>query len=335
MSQKYRRSLLVFYLDQPPKQGDRGQDFRSLPGQEVPYNANLDALIRDLKTRQSLVKSLLEDEDALPLPFIGSAGMQDGSQHVAQSIISTLGFSLQEFRAAKDTTEAFKYLRQRVEASGIFVLLLGDLGSHHTAFPVESFRGFVIADPIAPFVVINGHDVSSARSFTVLHEVAHLWLGTTGISGSSDEVDIERFCNEVAGAILLPAQELTELRQIQAAVFDNAVDQISAFASNRNLSRAMVAYNLLKAGHITETRWQALRDRFDREWAASKEKAKGQEAKGKGGPSYYVVQRQHIGQALLGLVNRSISGGTVSPTKAARILGVKPGNVAPLLSGGA
>src|SRR5262245_48372 len=44
MSQKYRRSLLIFYLAHPPKQGDRGQDFRILPGEKAPYDANLDAL---------------------------------------------------------------------------------------------------------------------------------------------------------------------------------------------------------------------------------------------------------------------------------------------------
>src|SRR5258707_2324205 len=109
MSQKYRRSLLVFYFDHPPKRGDRGQDFRILPGEKAPYDANLDALIRDLKARQNLVKSLLEDEEALSLPFIGSSGMADGSSKVAQSISSTLGFSLQDFRVQRDTTEAFKY----------------------------------------------------------------------------------------------------------------------------------------------------------------------------------------------------------------------------------
>jgi hypothetical protein len=32
MSQVYHRSLLVFYLSEPPRTGDRGQDFRRVPG---------------------------------------------------------------------------------------------------------------------------------------------------------------------------------------------------------------------------------------------------------------------------------------------------------------
>src|SRR5271156_3584309 len=48
MAKAYRRSLLVFYLEKPPKIGDRGKDFRTLPGGEPPlFNPVLDALIRD------------------------------------------------------------------------------------------------------------------------------------------------------------------------------------------------------------------------------------------------------------------------------------------------
>src|ERR1039458_6458187 len=34
MAKVYRRPLLVFYLAEPPRRGDRGQDFRTLSGQE-------------------------------------------------------------------------------------------------------------------------------------------------------------------------------------------------------------------------------------------------------------------------------------------------------------
>lgn len=57
MAKTYRRPLLVFYLSQPPKTGDRGHDFRTLPGKER-YNPDLDALIRDIKGRQDLVRSM-------------------------------------------------------------------------------------------------------------------------------------------------------------------------------------------------------------------------------------------------------------------------------------
>ena len=81
----------------------------------------------------------------------------------------------------------------------MFVLLAENLGSHHSAIPVSAFRGFAIADPIAPFIVINDGDAKAAWSFTLLHELAHLWLGATGVSGGVPEMQIERFCCDVAG----------------------------------------------------------------------------------------------------------------------------------------
>jgi hypothetical protein len=68
MAKTYRRPLLVFYLAEPPRTGDRGQDFRTLPGHEK-FNPELDALVRDIKARQGLIRSMLEDDKAEALEF--------------------------------------------------------------------------------------------------------------------------------------------------------------------------------------------------------------------------------------------------------------------------
>ena len=72
MSSQYHRPLLTFYMSAPPRQGNRGQDFRTLPEDySVQANTFLDALIRDVSARQSMVRSVLEDEggEAAHPPF--------------------------------------------------------------------------------------------------------------------------------------------------------------------------------------------------------------------------------------------------------------------------
>jgi Zn-dependent peptidase ImmA (M78 family) len=101
-------------------------------------------------------------------------------------------------------------LRAQFEAAGVFVLLLGNLGSHHSNIPLETFRGFAIADPLAPVIAINEQDARTAWSFRSLHELVHLWLGTPGVSGTDPAAQIEQYCNDVAGEILLPAIELQD-----------------------------------------------------------------------------------------------------------------------------
>ena len=332
MAQHYRRPLIAFYMSAPPRKGDRGEDFRNLPDRHTAAETLVDALVRDLRARQAMVRDvLLDDEEAEPLPFIGSMTMQDGVGAVLASMRQTIGLDLAEFRAQSSSETAFAVLRSKVEAAGIFVLLMGNLGSHHTAIDVEAFRGFALADNIAPFVVLNDQDARTAWSFTLIHELAHLWLGTTGISGAFAEAQIEKFCNDVAGSFLLPANEVALMRIERRTDLATVAQRIGAFAAERHVSNSMVAYSLRRTEAISEDTWRGLAGLFAAQWRRSRQAAR--EARKDGsGPNYYVVRRHRLGPALLQFVSRSLSAGALSPTKAGRVLGVKPRSVMPLLS---
>ena len=328
MSKHYRRSLLVFYLKEPPATGDRGQDFRTLPGaKEHLFDADLDALLRDIKVRQSIVKSLLEDTEEETVSFVGSATMANiEADSLAKLITKHIQFSLSEFRSQKSEEPAFAYLRTKIEAAGVFVLLLGNLGSHHTNIDTKIFRGFAIADPVAPFIVVNDQDSKIAWAFTALHELTHIWLGTSGISGESDRASIEKYCNEVAGEILLPSSDMSRLSNVQWTSLEDSVIELSRLARECNVSRSMVAYKLYRSGLITTDRWTTLKAHLTTQKTAPERQTS------KGGPDYYVFKRHRLGSAILGLINRSLANGLITYTKAGQVLGVKPTNVHPLLS---
>ena len=331
MAKAYRRPLIAFYLAEPPRTGYRGQDFRTLPGKER-FNPELDALARDIKARQGLIRSMLEDEEARPLDFIGSATMEEPVQRLAARIADRLRFSMERFRATKTPEEAFAYLRERIEDNGVYVLLLGNLGSFHTKIPVEVFRGFALADSIAPLIVVNDQDARTAWSFTALHELVHLWLGQTGVSGTDAESEIERYCNDAAGEFLLPESEIRRLANVAHLSAATIAEQIGQFAEAHRVSRAMVVYKLYRTGIIGKTTLATLDTRFRQEWLHYKQRQAEKAKKAEGGPNYYVVRRHRMGTALLGLVRRSLDEGTITYTKAGRVLGVKPRNVEPLLS---
>jgi Zn-dependent peptidase ImmA (M78 family) len=329
MSEKYRRPLLTFYLPNPPRRSDKGQDFRTLPEASASgTEALLDALLRDIHTRQGLVKAALEEaEEATPLAFVGSARIADGVDAVVASIRETLGVALEEYRRQRSGDEAFTLLRSGAEKAGVFVLLMGNLGSHHTKIDVRVFRGFALADPVAPFIVINEGDSRAAWSFTLLHELVHLWLGATGVSGYDGEAEVETFCNAVAARFMLDPRELLQLGAADVADLDELKERIDLFANERNLSRKMVAYNLLQSGAIAAAMYRQLCEIFDVERAA----LMGGGAEGEGGPNYYVVRRHRVGPALVDVVRRMVEGGTLTTTEAGRVLGVKPTNVARLV----
>jgi Zn-dependent peptidase ImmA (M78 family) len=331
MVRAYHRSLLVFYLSEPPRTGDRGQDFRRAPGLKPPeYDPTLDALIRDIRGRQSIVKDLLEQAEPRRVDYVGSVTMDIPPAELAHRIADRLGFSLTEFRQQATVQAAFRYLREKVEASGAFVLLLGNLGSYQTNIPSGVFRGYAIADPVAPFIVVNDQDAPVAWAFTTLHELTHLWLGGTGVSGGSADTQLESYCNSVAGEMLLPQPEINELRFLHRASLQETIEAVAQFASKWKISRAMVAYKLLRVNFITQARWRELDKHYEDEWIATQAQPATKNKK-EGGPSYYVVKRHRLGHALLDLVKNSLAEGFLTHTKAGQVLGVKPRNVDPLV----
>lgn len=331
MAQHYRRPLVTFYMSAPPRRGDRGEDFRNIPDRHTGAEALVDALLRDIRARQHTVRDVLADEEETrPLPFVGSMKMSDGVGAVLVSIRQTIRLDLSEFRAQASPESAFALLRSRVEAAGVFVLLMGNLGSHHTAIDVEAFRGFALADEIAPFIVINDQDAKTAWSFTLVHELAHLWLGTTGVSGGFADARIEKFCNDVAGSFLLPANELSIMRVDRTTDRETAEQRIRAFAEERHLSSTMVAYSLLRADLLASETFRLLSQQFKAQWRRSRD-AQRQHLREGTGPNYYIVRRHRLGTALLHFVSRSMAEGALTPTKASQVLGVKPRSVSPLL----
>lgn len=339
MAHQYRRPLLAFYLPAPPAQGERGQDFRTLPPDHSRRDdALVDALIRDIRARQRMVRALLETEDEAPaLPFVGSRTMREGVEKVLGAIRETLGLNLSQFRngASGDrrASKGFAYLRERAEQAGVYVLLIGNLGSHHSNLDVQLFRGFALADPVAPFIVINDQDAETAWSFTLLHELAHIWLGQTGVSGVNAASAVEQFCNDVAGRFLLPENEVVAEAALRTAGFDAILARINVIADQREVSRSMVAYKLFRQGIIDGDAWARLNGLFRQQWLQNREARKNKDKDRDGGPNYYVVRRHKIGAKLVNLARRMVAEGALVPSKAAKILGVKPANVYSLVAG--
>ena len=335
MSKQYRRPLLTFYLPKPPLKGDRGVDFRTLPGDAYSLgDALLDTLLREMRARQSMVRAVLEDEDeAVPLPFVGSHTIADGQPAVLDSLRTLLNIQLAEYRAQRGADAAFNLLRTRAEREGIFVLLKGDLGSYHTAIELEIFRGFSIADNIAPFIVINDRDAHAAWTFTLLHEMVHLILGQTGVSGQKAENETERFCDDIASEFLLPDHEAEGIGLQHVREIDDIAERITEFADGRRLSRTMVAYRAYRADVIGQAQYQELSGKFREERLHQRTVQRTQRQPLDSGPDYYVVRRHRLGGGLTSFVSRMMAGGELSTSRAARILDVRSTQVQAILAG--
>ena len=337
MARQYRRPLLAFYLSKPPQQSRRGTDFRTLPQGNLsysPYNEGLlDALVRDIRARQSMVRAVMEEEDeAETLSFIGSHQIEDGQESILGSLKALIGVDVESYRAQSNTSAAFDMLRGRIESTGVFVLLKGDLGNYLSAIETTFFRGFSIADNVAPFIVINDQDARAAWTFTLLHETVHLLLGHTGVSGGNGESEVERFCDDVAGDYLLPEDVLHSFALEDRSNFAEISKQISALANEFKVSHTMVAYKAFRFSLINRESYAQLSSFFRREWLENRVSIRATAREQERGPNYYTVRRHRLGGRIVNLVRRMMAADAMTTSKAARILGVSPRQVSPLLS---
>ena len=337
----YRRPLTVFYRETPPILGHRGEDFRatarSVSNREA---ALLDTLLRDIHVRQDMVKSILEDdEDIHSLDFVNSINVEQEITNAVQTIRWRLGIDDDHDFGInlKSPRDLFNKLREKVEGIDVFVLLVGNLGSHHTNVSEQVFRGFAIADDIAPFIVINDQDATPARLFTLIHELTHIFAGSTGVSDAPSTVmsdtlpaRVERFCNDVAGEFLLPEDSIQNIGSL--ATFDTVAKVIRKVATSRNISEAMVAYRFWRTDRIDGSVYNKLVKWYTERWQKTKDKQRElSREESSSSPSYYTVRKHRLGNALIDLVGHALRSNELTHTKAAKMLGVKPSSVEPLL----
>ena len=339
LAKVYRRPLLAFYMAEPPKAAPLGIDFRqSSATRSARENALLDALLRDVSARQGAVRDILADDDNFgQVDFVDSVTVSDGVENAVAKISSILDFDNRDrdLRTGKPH-DLFENLRTSAETAGVFVLVLGDLGSRQSIISAGVFRGYAIADHAAPFIVINAHDDKSAHAFTLVRELARVLLGKTGVSGcisaerpSTYTGTVEQFCNDIAAEFLLPDNLfLADVADFSPGCVNETRRAVESIGRRWAVSESIVVYRLNRLGILTAR----VHDELWAEYRSRRKTRIGQEQdKPAEQPGLSEMKRFQAGNALMKLVYEKVRTSELSHTKAAIILDTKPGAVEPLL----
>ena len=201
-------------LPEPPEEHLPVPDYRTVAGvrRDRPSPDLLDTLYT-MKRRQEWLRESLVENDAEPLAFVGSARLADDPDAVGHEMRRALGLDLGWAAGVRTWQDAVGELRRAIEQLGVMAVINGVVGNNtHRRLSVQEFRGFALTDPYAPLIFVNGADAKSAQMFTLAHELAHIWLGTEGLSGFESLLpggtDVEDWCNVAAGEFLAPEREL-------------------------------------------------------------------------------------------------------------------------------
>lgn len=208
------------FLARPPQEALPVPDFRTLADQRLtrPSPDLLDTLYL-CQQRQDWFRDYARRHGLPKLAFVGSVRPSGDVVRTAEAIRRTLGVSVAERAKLPTWTEALRQLIANAEEVGVLVMASSIVGSNsHRKLDVAEFRGFALADDLAPLVFINAADSRAAQMFTLAHELVHLWAGQSGVSdveaGRISEQEAERWCNAVAAELLAPMEAVrAELRR--------------------------------------------------------------------------------------------------------------------------
>ena len=203
-----------FFLSEPPVERVPIPDFRTMANRDVSRpSPDLLETVFLCEQRQEWYRDAAKSAGEGALSFVGSLDLTSPIETAAAGMSATMGFRVEERREFPTWTEALRRFIEQADDAGVLVMVSGVVANNNRRkLDPEEFRGFALSDAVAPLVFINGADTKSAQMFTLAHELAHVWLGRSGISDATmlpaKTSDIEQWCNAVAAELLVPMKAL-------------------------------------------------------------------------------------------------------------------------------
>jgi Zn-dependent peptidase ImmA (M78 family)/DNA-binding XRE family transcriptional regulator len=272
LAAKYHFPLAVFYLPKPPADFAPLRDFRRLPDvADRTISADLVRQIRSAHERRELALELHEDLDEPVKPFRLKASLADEPESVGKDVRTFLGVNDADQRKAAREDRAFDFWRRKVEEKDALVFV----ASGAQGVQLEEMRGFVIARDQIPVIVINGRDYSQGgKCYTLLHELAHVLLGesalTNGDGGTPQDQKIERFCDAVAAAALMPRDLMLSIPEVKpAGKREWNDDELRILANAIGVSREAFLLRLVTLRRASWDFYMARRRKFKDEYEAA------------------------------------------------------------------
>lgn len=296
-----------FFLSEPPIEQLSIPHFRTLKDDSVRQpSPDLLETVQTMERRQAWLREYLIDEGQEPFTFAGSVSPDEDILQIANNIRKTLGFK-EEWASQQSTwTDALKVLRETIESAGIIVVVNGIVGNNtHRKLDPTEFRGFVLVDEYAPLVFVNRADFKAAQMFTLAHELAHIWFGSSAafdlreIHPADDPT--EQACNKVAAEFLVPE---AKLHQIWSSVQQDR-EPFQTIARRFKVSEIVIARRALDLRLIERDKffdfYEQYQDRQDKEEQKKKKKPSSGD--------FYANQNLRVGRGFADHVYRAVKEG--------------------------
>jgi Zn-dependent peptidase ImmA (M78 family)/transcriptional regulator with XRE-family HTH domain len=237
LARALRRPESFFLLPRPPAGADLPAAFRTaLNAAKVELSQDDAATVRGARRAQRISEWLSQKGYRTTSNVPASSYPENAPELVAEHLSEWLESGSLWLRGA--TADGFaRSVQISLEERGVLVL--------HSPLDNRGWRGFALQSSTAALITANSHYGPQPRIFTYLHELAHLSTRTESLCPVAGWAGLERWCDEVAGAMLMPAVE------VRAAVSlsinggrATTIDHVRSIANRFNSSLRAVAVRL-------------------------------------------------------------------------------------------
>lgn len=306
------------FLSTPPENEDvlPIPDLRTIGSEPLGKpSASLIEVVRQVLVKQAWYKDYLIKSGYERNTFVGKASIDDNPLEIVADIKECLGLPKIPKRGSWE--DYMRSLVGKIESLNILVMKSGIVGSNtHRPLSVKEFRGFAICDPFAPVIFINSSDSPQARLFTLIHELAHIWLGLSGVTDAkpNSHRKEEKVCNQVAAEFLVPTEEFTSYWEQNQ---DGNIEKFAFIASKFHVSQWVIARKALDLNFISVKEYNSFTGQIYKDF--KKEDT---------GPiNYYMVAKGKYSMTLTkAVISETLSGRTLY-RDAGNILGLSPSKI--------
>lgn len=274
-----------------------------------------------VKKQQEWIKELLIEWGNKPLPFAGKYNIHSDIDVIVSEIHQILELGNNWASQQFSWNDAFKFLVEKFENAGIFVVINGIVGNNtHRKLDISEFRGFVLYDEIAPFVFINNNDAISGKIFTLIHELVHILIGQSASFDLRDlqsaNNEIEQFCDKCTAEFLVPEESIKDIKNIDSNSYEILAKQFK-------VSQIVIARRLLDIGKISKDEFYEFYNKhINSEFKVSKSS----------GGDFYNTAQYRYGKRFLNIIRNALEHNKIFYRDVFRLLGLKPQTSLELLS---
>ena len=261
--------LYMNSTDIPLKKIPNVRNMRTMLGTSISDDSALNVAMIDVLLERDFLLNANDELRLTTKTFLPVVPEGNDPRIWANAIREQFSISLEQQYKCSSARQFYLYLREKIESEGVFIHCFTDV-------PIDTARGFAIYYEDLPIIGINDEDRPPAKSFSIIHELVHLFKRESSLcndmNNSVATKEEEVFCNAVAGELLVPQDAISIVLSNNNCSAPYSKEDLKRIADRFSVSREVIIRRLLDLNKISKIEYDTYADMFRQEIDYEREK---------------------------------------------------------------